>query len=192
MENTGYRINEDGIIECIGNADLQNNEISALNEEILDIIKINSYSKELLAAYKARKIANRISREKYGKPNYKEYVEMLMVKHFPRELEKARLGAKYAIMLCLLPLLVFVLVLLWIFIIWNIYGYYKVIIVSIIAAIICMALLGLFVWKLFIPTYHTIKEMQNGDAALKRKREELIKKLLENKIIIPEGRFHPS
>jgi predicted amidophosphoribosyltransferase len=69
---------------------------SALDKEILDIIEINSFSKNLLAAYKARKIANKISQEKYGKKNYKEYVEMLMAKHFSKELEKAILGAKYA------------------------------------------------------------------------------------------------
>jgi hypothetical protein len=90
-----FKVKGDGTIERIGNADLQNDNYSALDKELLDIIEINSYSKKLLAAYKARKIANKISRQKYGKPNYKEYVEMLMIKHFPKEYEKAQLGGKY-------------------------------------------------------------------------------------------------
>jgi hypothetical protein len=90
-----FRVKSDGTIERIENAGLLNSERSALDKELLDIIEVNSYSKEILAACKARKIANKISKQKYGKQNYKEYVEMLMVKHFPKELEKARLGGKY-------------------------------------------------------------------------------------------------
>jgi hypothetical protein len=90
-----FKVKGDGTIERIGNADTQNNDRSALDKELLDIIEVNSYSKKLLAAYRARKIANKIAKEKYRKQNYKEYVEMLMVKHFPKELEKSQLGEKY-------------------------------------------------------------------------------------------------
>ncbi|MDR3286765.1 MAG: hypothetical protein LBT27_04925 [Prevotellaceae bacterium] len=69
---------------------------SELEKEILDIIEVNSFSKNILAAYKARRIANKLSKEKYRKANYKEYVEMLMVKYFPNELAKSKLGTKYA------------------------------------------------------------------------------------------------
>jgi hypothetical protein len=99
-----FKVKGDGTIERIGNAALQPSAFSALDKEILDIIKVNSYSKKLLAAYKARKIANRICKAKYGKPNYKEYVEMLMVKHFPKELEKARfIGKSTLLFLLIIP-----------------------------------------------------------------------------------------
>jgi hypothetical protein len=157
-----FKVKGDGTIERIGNADLQNNEHSALDKEILDIIEVNSYSKNILAAYKGRKLANKICKEEYGKMNYREYVEMLMVKHFPKEHEKSELGAKYMIMLCLSPLLVFALIFLWAFVTYGIssYGYEKV--MGILATIICLALLGLFIWKLIIPIVTEIKEIQNN------------------------------
>jgi len=66
-----------------------------LEKEILDIIEVNSFSKNIFAAYNARGIANKISKGKYGQANYKEYVEMLMVKYYPQELVKAIKGAEY-------------------------------------------------------------------------------------------------
>jgi hypothetical protein len=70
---------------------------SELERELLEIVEVNSYSKKILAAYRGRKLANKICKKKYGKANYKEYVEMLMVKHFPKEHEKSELGAKYIV-----------------------------------------------------------------------------------------------
>lgn len=68
-----------------------------IDERILAVIKENSYSKRPLAAYEARKYANKICKDTFGqsKKNYKEYVEMLMAIHYPKELEKAILGKKY-------------------------------------------------------------------------------------------------
>jgi hypothetical protein len=145
-----FKVKGDGTIERIGNADLQNNEISALDKEILDIIKINSYSKELLAAYKARKIVNRISREKYGKPNYKEYVEMLMVKHFPKELEKARFIGK----LIFIFFVLFITSSLSLSIIWGIYygSYYD----RIGLTGLILAIWILTIWKWIIPKYEEV------------------------------------
>ncbi|GHV11020.1 hypothetical protein FACS1894162_6050 [Bacteroidia bacterium] len=87
--------NKADALYCETCGDPLKSNLSALDKEILNIIEVNSFSKNLLAAYKARKIANKISKKKYGKENYKEYVEMLMIKYFPQELEKAIKGAKY-------------------------------------------------------------------------------------------------
>lgn len=74
-----------------------------IDERVLAIIKENSYSKRVLAAYEARRYANRICRKQFGKTkrNYKEYVEMLMAINYPKELEKSILGKNYLIWLCL-------------------------------------------------------------------------------------------
>jgi hypothetical protein len=113
--------------------ELNANVRSALDKEILDIAEVNSFSKSILAAYKARKIANEISKEKYGKENYKEYVEMLMVKHFPKELEKARLGKKYLLWL-------------WISVVLAVFGF-------------GIPVSAILIWKLVIPAYKELKKM---------------------------------
>jgi ABC-type sugar transport system permease subunit len=92
-DNQIFKVRGDGTI--VREDEVKSKVQSTLDKELLDIIEVNSFSKNILAAYKARKIANKISKEKYGKKNYKEYVEMLMVKFFPKELDKARLGKKY-------------------------------------------------------------------------------------------------
>lgn len=71
------------------------NKNFALEKEILDIVEVNSFSKNILAAYKVSKIANKVSKQQYGYSNYKEYVEMIMIKNFPIKLEKVLLGSKY-------------------------------------------------------------------------------------------------
>lgn len=70
---------------------------SDIDNAILDIVKQNSYSKRPLAAYEGRKYAERLCSKHFGKDknNYKEYVEMLMSIHYPKELEKAILGRRY-------------------------------------------------------------------------------------------------
>lgn len=76
-------------------------DVSMIDNDILDIIEQNSYSKRILAAYEGRKYANQICKKHFGKAkkNYKEYVEMLMAINYPKELEKANLGKKYSIWL---------------------------------------------------------------------------------------------
>jgi hypothetical protein len=130
-----FKVKGDGTIERIGNADTQNNERSALDTELLDIIEVNSYSKKLLAAYRARKIANKIAKKEYAKQNYKEYVEMLMVKHFTKELEKAQLGGKYLFWL-------------WISIIF-----------AVVSAGFGIPVSAMLIWKIVIPTYKKVKEL---------------------------------
>jgi hypothetical protein len=77
-------------------AELRKNYLNpALDKELLEIIEVNSYSKKILSAYKARKYATEICKKKYRKKNYKEYVEMLMVKYFPDEHKKSELGKRY-------------------------------------------------------------------------------------------------
>lgn len=68
-----------------------------IDSKILDIISQNSFSKRPMAAYEARKYANQICRKHFGKTkkNYREYVEMLIVKNYPKELEKSNLGKRY-------------------------------------------------------------------------------------------------
>ena len=68
-----------------------------VDKRILDVIVQGSYSKRLLAAYEAQKCANQICRDRYGneKPDPEGYVEMLMAKTYPMELEKANLGKEY-------------------------------------------------------------------------------------------------
>jgi hypothetical protein len=130
-----YKVKGDGTIVRIGNTNLQNNERSALDKELLDIIEVNSFSKELLAAYKGRMLANRICKKKYDKPNYKEYVEMLMVKYFPKELEKAQQGGK-----CLCWL-------------------YFSIGLAVITCGFGIPISAIIIWKLVIPAYNKLKEM---------------------------------
>ena len=68
-----------------------------VDKRILEVIVQGSYSKRPLAAYEAQKCANKICREGYGneKPDPEGYVEMLMAKAYPVELEKANLGREY-------------------------------------------------------------------------------------------------
>ena len=75
----------------------EEDSINNIDSEILNIIKQNSFSKRILAAYEGRKYANRICKQHFGKTkkNYKEYVEMLMAIHYPNELEKSNLGKRY-------------------------------------------------------------------------------------------------
>ncbi len=130
-----FKVKEDGTIVRTNEINSQGNNI-VLEKELLDIIEVNSYSKKLLAAHKARKIANKISKEKYGKQNYKEYVEMLMVKHFPKELEKAQLGGKY------------------LFWLWF------SIILTIASSGFGIPISALLIWEIVVPTYKQIKELQ--------------------------------
>jgi ABC-type sugar transport system permease subunit len=130
-----------------------------LDKEILDIIEINSFSKKMLAAYKARKIANKLCLQDYGKANYKEYVEMLMHKHFPNEYKKSVAGAKIVQWLTLwFPIIIVALFFLGLglgaFLWYNVERDENVFFVS---YIICVVILGLIVWKLFIPVYKKLK-----------------------------------
>lgn len=78
-----------------------NFHLSEIDRNLLSIIKENSYSKRVLAAYEGRQYANSIAKSSFGnaKKNYKEYVEMLMKQNYPQELEKSILGKKYLIWL---------------------------------------------------------------------------------------------
>jgi hypothetical protein len=89
-DNTIFKIKDDGTVVRIDSSSR-----AELNSELLEIIEVNSYSKKILAAYKGRKLANKICKKKYCNDNYKEYVEMLMVKNYPKEHTKSELGAKY-------------------------------------------------------------------------------------------------
>ena len=116
-------------------------DTSALSEDIdgkiLDIISQNSFSKRPLAAYEARKYANQVCRDYFGKTkkNYREYVEMLIVKNYPNELEKSNLGKR--------------------FVIWM----YITIILSIISFGIGLIAAPFIIWKILVPTYKQLKTM---------------------------------
>jgi len=114
---------------------LQNNTLSALDKELLHIIEVNSYSKKILAAYRGRKLANKICKEKYGKTNYKEYVEMLMVKYFPNEHAKSELGKKYVLWIWISTILLLIT-----------FGF-------------GLPISALILWDFVIPTYKELKEM---------------------------------
>lgn len=106
-----------------------------VDNKILDIIKQNSFSVRPLAAYEARKYANNICKESFGKnkKNYREYVEMLMVQHYPKELEKSNLGRQFTI---------------WMY--------------TSIALCVCgigIIISPFIIWKILIPTYKQLKTM---------------------------------
>jgi len=115
-----------------------------LEKEILDIIEVNSYSKNILAAYKGKIVANKISKEKYGKKNYKEYVEMLMITKFPNEHKKMQLSKK---LLCLVIIIPIIYLLLWLF-----FG-------RIISLCLWPLISSLIIWKMILPTYENLKKM---------------------------------
>jgi hypothetical protein len=107
---------------------------SKLDKELLEIIEVNSYSKNILAAYKGRKLANKICKMQYGKANYKEYVEMLMIKHFPKEHTKSGLGRKYV-------------------------RWFWVTIVIAIVPFFCLVPSALLLWLVVIPIYKKLKNL---------------------------------
>lgn len=84
-----------------------NLHVSEIDRNILAVIKENSYSNRVLAAYEGRQYANNIAKTSFGraKKNYKEYVEMLMKQNYPQELEKSILGKKFLIWLWITVLL---------------------------------------------------------------------------------------
>lgn len=108
-----------------------------IDGNILDIISQNSFSKRPLAAYEARKYANQICRNHFGKTkkNYREYVEMLIVKNYPKELEKSNLGKRF---------------ILWIYI---------TIILSIISCGIGLITVPFIIWKILVPSYKQLKTL---------------------------------
>lgn len=73
--------------------------LSEIDKNILVIIRENSYSKRMLAAYDGRRYANNLAKKSFGKEkkNHKEYVEMLMRQNYPQELEKSILGKEYLV-----------------------------------------------------------------------------------------------
>lgn len=107
-----------------------------IDTRILEIIEQNSYSKRILAAYEARKYANSLCKNWFGKSkkNYKEYVEMLIVQHYPKELDKANLGRKYLFWLWLSIALCFI-------------------------GGIGFVISPFIIWKIIIPTYRQLKSM---------------------------------
>lgn len=84
---------------------------SAIEDEIIEIVRKHSRSKRILAAYKGRKFARKICRVYFGKylkkAQKKNYVEMLIKTYYPEELEKANFGKQYlkwlsiSILLCI-------------------------------------------------------------------------------------------
>lgn len=106
-----------------------------IDGKILDIISQNSFSKRPLAAYEARKYANQICRKHFGKTkkNYREYVEMLIIKNYPKELEKSNLGKRY--------------------ISWL----YTSIILTICG--IGFVISPFIIWKILVPTYNQLKTL---------------------------------
>lgn len=83
--------------DVILNGDGTMMNFTEVDKRILEVIVQGSYSKRPLAAYEAQKCANKICRDGYGdgKPDTEGYVEMLMAKSYPIELEKANLGKEY-------------------------------------------------------------------------------------------------
>ncbi|MDR3286764.1 MAG: hypothetical protein LBT27_04920 [Prevotellaceae bacterium] len=119
----------------------EENKNLALEKELLDIFAVNSYSKNIFAAFKARIYANKLCKAKYRKANYKEYVEMLMVKNYPQELEKARLGAKFLFWLCLSVILVIIP------------PYFIVII------LIRILVSTILIWEIVVPVYQKLEKL---------------------------------
>lgn len=71
---------------------MNNYDCNELKTRILNIIKVASYRDNFLAAYKARKLCYRICKEESDRPDYKEYVENIILNHFPNEFKKAQKG----------------------------------------------------------------------------------------------------
>lgn len=99
MKCTNYKCraeNSDDAVFC-HECGIQLKDSPEIDNKILAIIRQNSYSQRILAAYEGRKYANQICKEFFDKTkkNYREYVEMLMAIHYPKELDKANLGKKY-------------------------------------------------------------------------------------------------
>lgn len=88
IENKKFAVKNDGTI-------VLDTDKEQLNKEILEVIEISSYSHKILAAYKAREIAYDICKTQYDKPNYMDYVEMIMRLNRPVEYKKAEIGRKY-------------------------------------------------------------------------------------------------
>lgn len=89
IEDKDFIVIDDGTIVRDSNSNR-----SSMDKEILETLEVSSYSHKVLAAYKARNIAYRICKAKYGKSNYEDYVEMLMRLNCPIEWEKAEIGRK--------------------------------------------------------------------------------------------------
>ncbi|MDR1182634.1 MAG: hypothetical protein LBL13_11710 [Bacteroidales bacterium] len=123
------------------------NEHNELEKELLDIFEVNSYSKNIFAAYKARILTNKICKEKYGKGNYKEYAEMLMLKHFPNEHKKARLGARYLYGLCFSVLFAIIFIMCFYSRNFKLFGLFGILIPA------------LLIWKFVFPAYKQLKEL---------------------------------
>lgn len=79
-----------------------NERLEKMNQEILEVIKVGSYSHRILASYDAWKIACKVCKSQYKQKNYKDYVEMLMRRNCPIEYEKTLIGRKYKCWSCLL------------------------------------------------------------------------------------------
>jgi uncharacterized Zn finger protein (UPF0148 family) len=140
-----------------------------LDKDIYDLIEVNSHSKNIFAAYRARKAARKVSKAA-GKINYKEYVEKLQLQYFPEEHPKSVYGAKYIGLLRFgLPALLVVLffctlalgeVLSELFSWWyNEYSYYYQDVSMSLSVIINIAILVFVIWKFFISTYKKLKQL---------------------------------
>ena len=132
-------------------------EQSKLEKEVLDIIEVNSYSKNILAAYNARKIANNVCKEQYGKANYKEYVEMLMLKYFPEEHEKSELGKQFIFWLYLTISFVTVAVISWLW--WVADNRYYSFFYKIFCLLLYLIPSALLFWFVFFKTYKKLKAL---------------------------------
>lgn len=81
-----FKIAEDGTIM---------RSYNELDTAMLNIIRIGASKDDILAAYKARKICYQLCKESAELPDYKEYVETLLLDNFPNELKKADYGKQY-------------------------------------------------------------------------------------------------
>lgn len=87
-----FAVDEDGTILRFANERFED-----LNRDLLEVLAVGSASQRILAAYDAREIAYEICKSRYGRKNYKDYVEMVMRKYCPNEYEKAKIGKRYKV-----------------------------------------------------------------------------------------------
>ena len=66
-----------------------------IDRGIIETLKISSYSRRVLAAYEAMRLAYDACESQYGKDNYKDYIKLLIKRDCPIEYEKAEVGRRY-------------------------------------------------------------------------------------------------
>lgn len=150
---------------------MNNYDCNELKTRILNIIKVASYRDNFLAAYKARKLCYRICKEESDRPDYKEYVENIILNHFPNEFKKAQKGRCFvnwmwigvvSLLPCVISLIAFIAVLYGFldYFLYNDYwvtfndGAYLLLFLGVISII-----WGVYVIKKLYTSYKSIKEL---------------------------------